>query len=214
MSNPSSGGLAAQLLNQLQGQPLEQMAQQLDVSPAQAGSAVSAALPMMLGALAGNAQTAGGAQALLGALQRDHAGGGADLGGLLGSVLGGGQPAASKQLDASGILGHIFGSQQAQAQNQIGQASGLSSGQAGQLLQMLAPIVMGFLAKQVGSAKLDAGGLGNLLGGLLGQGGQSQPQSGGLAGGLLSSALDQNGDGKLDAGDLLKLGSRLLGGKS
>lgn len=210
MSNPSSGGLAAQLLNQLQGQPLEQMAQQLDVSPAQAGSAVSAALPMMLGALAGNAQTAGGAQALLGALQRDHAGGGADLGGLLG----GGQPAASKQLDASGILGHIFGSQQAQAQNQIGQASGLSSGQAGQLLQMLAPIVMGFLAKQVGSAKLDAGGLGNLLGGLLGQGGQSQPQSGGLAGGLLSSALDQNGDGKLDAGDLLKLGSRLLGGKS
>ena len=130
MSNPSSGGLAAQLLNQLQGQPLEQMAQQLDVSPAQAGSAVSAALPMMLGALAGNAQTAGGAQALLGALQRDHAGGGADLGGLLG------------------------------------------------------------------------------------QGGQSQPQSGGLAGGLLSSALDQNGDGKLDAGDLLKLGSRLLGGKS
>ena len=210
MSNPSSGGLAAQLLNQLQGQPLEQMAQQLDVSPAQAGSAVSAALPMMLGALAGNAQTAGGAQALLGALQRDHAGGGADLGGLLGGVLG----AASKQLDASGILGHIFGSQQAQAQNQIGQASGLSSGQAGQLLQMLAPIVMGFLAKQVGSAKLDAGGLGNLLGGLLGQGGQSQPQSGGLAGGLLSSALDQNGDGKLDAGDLLKLGSRLLGGKS
>ena len=218
MSNPSSGGLAAQLLNQLQGQPLEQMAQQLDVSPAQAGSAVSAALPMMLGALAGNAQTAGGAQALLGALQRDHAGGGADLGGLLGgvlgSVLGGGQPAASKQLDASGILGHVFGSQQAQAQNQIGQASGLSSGQAGQLLQMLAPIVMGFLAKQVGSAKLDAGGLGNLLGGLLGQGGQSQPQSGGLAGGLPSSALDQNGDGKLDAGDLLKLGSRLLGGKS
>ena len=87
MSNPSSGGLAAQLLNQLQGQPLEQMAQQLDVSPAQAGSAVSAALPMMLGALAGNAQTAGGAQALLGALQRDHAGGGADLGGLLGGGL-------------------------------------------------------------------------------------------------------------------------------
>ena len=173
---------------------------------------------MMLGALAGNAQTAGDAQTLLGALQRDHAGGDADLdgllGGVLGSVLGGGQPAASKQLDASGILGHIFGNQQAQAQNQIGQASGLSSGQAGQLLQMLAPIVMGFLAKQVGSAKLDAGGLGNLLGGLLGQGGQSQPQSGGLAGGLLSSALDQNGDGKLDAGDLLKLGSRLLGGKS
>ena len=46
MSNPSSGGLAAQLLNQLQGQPLEQMAQQLDVSPAQASSAVSAALPL------------------------------------------------------------------------------------------------------------------------------------------------------------------------
>ena len=78
----------------------------------------------------------------------------------------------------------------------------MSGGQAGQLLKMLAPIVMGFLAKQVSARQLDAGSLGNLLGG--GQGG---------LGGMLASALDQNGDGRLDAGDLIQLGSSLLGGR-
>ena len=33
------------------------------------------------------------------------------------------------------------------------------------------------------------------------------------AGGALASLLDQNGDGKLDMNDLVKLGSSLLGGK-
>ena len=198
----SNNPLADSLMSQLQGQPLQQMTDQLGLAPAQAGEAVQAALPMLLGALSQNAQSADGASALLGALQRDH--GGADWGGLLGGVLGGalGGGQGGKQLDAGGILGHIFGGNASQAQAQLEQNSGLSGRQAGQLLKMLAPIVMGFLAKQVSARQLDAGSLGNLLGG--GQGG---------LGGMLASALDQNGDGRLDAGDLIQLGSSLLGGR-
>ncbi len=38
-------------------------------------------------------------------------------------------------------------------------------------------------------------------------------QQGGLGGDLLGSLLDQNGDGKLDVGDLFKLGSSLWSGR-
>lgn len=177
--------LVTQLLAQLQGQPLQQMAQKLDISPAQAGNAVSAALPAMLNALAGHAQTAGGAQTLLG----------------------GGN--ASGAQAAGGLLENLLGSAEAktQAQERVSLVSGLSADKAGQLLQMLAPVVMGFLSKQAGG-KLDAGSLGQLLGSLTGG-----AANGGASGGLLTGVLDQNGDGKLDAGDLLKLGSQLLGGK-
>ncbi|MDO5087191.1 MAG: DUF937 domain-containing protein [Comamonadaceae bacterium] len=213
--------LADDLFSQLQGLPMQQMAQQLGADPAQLSQAVGAALPMMLGALGRNAQEPAGAQALFGALQRDHAtatpaAGMPDMGGLLGSVLGGvfgggGQVASppSRQLDAGGILGHIFGGAQPRAEAGLGQASGLSSGQAGQLLKMLAPLVMAFLASRVRAGQLDAGGLGNVLG----QERTRVQQQGGLAGGLLTSVLDQNGDGQLDMGDLVKLGGSLLGGR-
>lgn len=204
--------LVTQLLAQLQGQPLQQMAQKLDISPTQAGSAVSAALPAMLNALAGHAQTAGGAQTLLGALkQAAGSSGSSDLGGLLGGALGGllGGGNASGAQAAGGLLENLLGSAEAktQAQERVSLVSGLSADKAGQLLQMLAPVVMGFLSKQAGG-KLDAGSLGQLLGSLTGG-----AANGGASGGLLTGVLDQNGDGKLDAGDLLKLGSQLLGGK-
>ena len=78
MNSPAS--LVDDLMAQLQGAPLQQMAQQLGTSPAQAQDAVGAALPLLLGALGRNAAQPQGAMDLFGALQRDH-GGGADLGG-------------------------------------------------------------------------------------------------------------------------------------
>ena len=62
-----------------------------------------------------------------------------------------------------------------------------------------------------------AGGGGNataqVLGAILGQEQQQARQQGGLGGGLLGAVLDQDGDGQLGLGDLLKLGGGLLGGK-
>ncbi|TDS74438.1 DUF937 domain-containing protein [Comamonas sp. JUb58] len=241
----ASPSMVDELLAQLQGAPIQQMAQSLGQSEAQTEQAVQAAVPMMLGALGNNAQSEGGASALFEALQRDHgaagaAGAGPDLGGLLGSLLGGGGggaqagslgglggmlgsvlggamgggaaagsgAASPAALDGASILGHIFGGQQDQASANLGQATGLGSN-AGNLLKMLAPLVMSFLAQRVMSGGLNSSQLGNALG----QEKDQVQQQGGLGGGLLGSLLDQNGDGKLDISDLMKIGGSLLGGK-
>jgi hypothetical protein len=201
MNSPAS--LVDELMAQLQGAPLQQMAQQLGTSPEQTEGAVGAALPLLLGTLGRNAAQPQGAMDLFGALQRDHSGG-PDLGGLLGSLLGGGGGAGG----GAAILGHIFGGNQQRAEEGLGQATGLGAN-SGQLLQMLAPIVMSFLAQRMGSGGMDASGLGQVLG-------QEQArvqQQGGLGGGLLGSLLDQDGDGQVGLGDLLKMGGGLLGGR-
>jgi len=214
MNAPQS--LVDELMGQLQGAPLQQMAQQLGTDSAQIQTAVGAALPMLLGALGHNAAQPQGAADLLRALQSDHASaapqGLGGLGGLLGSVLGGaaggGQGAGTPLGEGAAILGHIFGGNRQRAESGLGQATGLGSN-AGALLQMLAPIVMAFLAQRVQSGGLDAGSLGQALG----QEKERAQAQGGLGGGLLGSLLDQNGDGKLDVGDLFKLGSNFLGGR-
>ena len=203
MNTPAS--LVDDLMAQLQGAPLQQMAQQLGTSPAQAQDAVGAALPLLLGALGRNAAQPQGAMDLFGALQRNHSGG-ADLGGLLGSLLGGGSGGGPQ--DGAAILGHIFGGNQQRAEAGLGQATGLGAN-AGQLLQMLAPIVMSFLAQRMQSGGMDAGGLGQVLG----QERARVQQQDGLGGGLLGSLLDQDGDGQVGLGDLLKIGGGLMGGR-
>lgn len=202
--------LAASLFQQLQqGQGLQQVSQQLGIDPNQASTAVSAALPLLMGAMGRNAQQPQGAQALLGALQRDHApasGGGFDLGGLLGSVLGGGGGgggAGAGAGNAAGILGHVFGGNSDRAAQGLSQATGLDSGKTSQLLAILAPIVMSFLAQRFAN-----GGNPAQLSQALGQ--EAQAAS---SGGLLTAVLDQDGDGQLGIGDLLKLGGGLFGGK-
>lgn len=206
-------------MQHLQGAPLQQMAQQLGSDQAQTQSAVEMALPLLLGALGRNAQDEQGAQSLFGALQRDHMDaasqqalglGGMDLGGLLGSVLGADAPSGAAMGGGAGaaILGHIFGGGRERAESGLGQASGLGAN-AGQLMQMLAPIVMSFLAQRVSSGGMDAGGLGQMLG----QERASAQRQGAPGGDLLSSLLDQDGDGQLGLGDLLKLGGSLLGGR-
>lgn len=202
--------LADELMRHLQGAPLQQIAGQLGTDTAQAQSAVEMALPLLLGALGRNTQDEQGAQSLLGALQRDHMqpaaglGGGMDLGGLLGSLLGGG----GSQGGGGDILGHILGGSRDRAEAGLGQATGLGSN-AGSLLQMLAPIVMSFLAQRVSAGGVDAGGLGQMLG----QERAGAARQGTPGGDLLGSLLDQDGDGQLGLGDLLKIGGSLLGGR-
>lgn len=190
--------LTDDLAAQLRGAPASQLAQQLGISQEQSSAAIGAALPLIMGALGRNASQPQGAQSLLGALQKDHAG--ADIGSVLGAVLGGGGQGGA-------ILGHIFGNNQARAETGVAQATGLGQGQAGQLLKMLAPIVMAYLAKRAlaGGGGRDANGA-QALGGLLGREQQEIRQQGGLGGGLLGAVLDQDGDGQLGIGDLMKLG--------
>ena len=230
----SDQSLSQQLFSQLQGEPMQKIAQQLGTSTEQASSAVSQALPLMMGALGNQAQQggqgAGGIASLLGALGGGQAGGLGDilgglrggsgntaggglagaLGGLVGSMLGGGQSAASSTSpgNADDVLATVFGNQgSARATEGLGQSTGLGSQGAGYLLTMLVPIVLSFLSQRFlqgsnGTQQLDQA-LANERQKLDNQG----------AGGALGSLLDQNGDGKLDMNDLVKLGSTLLGGK-
>ncbi|MBF1259317.1 MAG: DUF937 domain-containing protein [Lautropia mirabilis] len=234
----SDQSLSQQLFSQLQGEPMQQIAQQLGTSTEQASSAVSQALPLMMGALGNQAQQGGqgaaGIASMLGALgggqggsqagglgdilggllggSGNAAGGGlaGALGGLVGSVLGGGQSAASSTSsgNAGDLLATVFGNQgSARAAEGLGQSTGLGTQGAGNLLGMLLPIVMSFLSQRF----LQGGNGTQQLDQALAQERQQLDNQG--AGGALASLLDQNGDGKLDMNDLVKLGSSLLGGK-
>ena len=205
--------LTDDIFSQLSGPALQQISQQLGTGQTQTAGAVAAALPLLIGALGRNASQPQGAEALFGALGRDHSGAaGMGLGDILGAVLGGAQ---TRQTDGAGQLGHIFGGRQQQAVSGLGQATGLGSDKAQMLLKILAPIVMAYLAKQVfgsGQAPASAPNAG-ALGDILGQAGRQAQQQGGLGGGLLGAVLDQDGDGDLDMGDVLKAGMGMLGGR-
>lgn len=228
-STPSAPLLDA-LMQQLQGAPLQQLAQQLGTSSSQVESAVGPALSLLLDGLGRNAAQPEGAGALLQAWQQGHASHGTaasasaapqgtlgalgGLGDLLGNVLAGTGASprtggASSMEAGAAILGQILGGQRQQAESQLGERSGLGA-QAGQLLALLAPIVMQFLAQRAAAGQLDASSLGNALGQEPSR--QPQPPSG-VADSLLTGLLDQNRDGKLDAGDLLQLGAGLLRGR-
>ena len=96
-----------------------------------------------------------GADALAGALDRDHDGSILDnLGGFLSS--------GNSDL-GGGILKHILGGQEAQVESGLSQKAGISSGSMATILKMAAPILLGMLGKQKKEQGLDAGGLGSLI---------------------------------------------------
>jgi len=200
--------LTDDLLNQLRGPQIAQIGEQLGLSGSQASTAVSTALPLLLGALGRNASRPQGSEALYNALQNDHAG--LDLGNVLGAVMSGGGQGAQ-------ILGHIFGGQQPRAEQALGQATGLGNDRAGALLKMLAPIVLAYLAKRMFEQRqADTGAAPStpkVLGEVLRQEQQRVSQQGGLGGSVLGAVLDQDGDGQVGLGDLLKIGGGLLGGQ-
>ena len=200
------------IFSQLSGPRLQQISQQLGMGQAQTAGAISAALPMILGALGRNASQPQGAEALFGALSRDHQGAaGMGIGDILGAVLGGAQ---TRQTDGLGQLGHIFGGRQQQAVSGLGQTTGLGSDKAQMLLKILAPIVMAYLAKRMFGGGAQAGQpSANVLGSILGQERQAVQQQGGLGGGLLGAVLDPDGDGDLDISDMLKAGMGMMGGR-
>jgi hypothetical protein len=168
-------------------QEISQISQQLGADPATTQQAVNAALPALVGGMASTAQQPQGASALQGLLG-SHAGVLGSLGSLLGA--GGGAPA-----DGGGLLGTILGQHQTAVQQGVQQASGLGSDQSRKLLMMLAPVVMGALAKRAmdhGPAQQDPGQLQQVL---QQDGAQAQQQAqahshqmGGLLGKLMSMA--------------------------
>ena len=132
---------------------INQISQQLGVNPGEAQSAIAAALPMIVGGMASHASQPGGADAIHQSL--------ASHGGVLGNLsglLGAGGPA-----DGGGLLGKILGQHQAPVQQGVSQASGLDSEKTRKLLLMLAPIVMGVLARRQAAGQTNPAQVGEEL---------------------------------------------------
>ena len=175
-------GLVDNVLANLNDDQIGAIASKLGVDPAQARNAVEHAVPLIVGGMAQNASTPQGANALNNALGA-HAG--SNISSVLDSVLGGGAGVGV----GGAILGHIFGGNQDVANQGLGQTTGLGQHNAGQLMAILAPIVMAALANHAQGQGMNAGG----LGGMLGQQAQQIQQQGGSAGGLLNAVLSNSG---------------------
>ena len=195
----------SELLNSSIGQSIVRtVAGQLDVNENQASGAVSMAIPALLAGMNRNAQSQDGAASLNNALESKHDG--SLLDNLNGMIQGHSQ---ELQSDGDGIIGHVFGNKRAAIEEGIAQKSGVSMNKIGPLLAILAPIVMAYLGKEKRQTNTGAGGLGDLLGGLLGGGTQQQGRSGGGFMDMVGGLLDKDGDGN-PLNDLL---GGFLGGK-
>jgi hypothetical protein len=164
---------------QLDPTTINQMARHLGVSDAQVQQAIGVGVPLLLSALAKNTSSPEGAQSLSNALARDHDG----------SVLQNKQEAVNNyQQVGGGILDHVLGTQQAPVEAAISQQTGVD---AGALLQMLAPILLGVLGQEQRQQRLDPG---DLAGALQTNQQQMQQQNGSLLS-TINVMLDSNRSG-------------------
>ena len=186
MSNDLIGGL----LDALGPRAMKNLANPIGSEPDQVHAAVQAALPILLGALARNAADPDGAVALHDAIEQDHSK--LDIADVLGSVSAGGG-------DGEAILRHVLGSRQSAAAEGVSQFAGIGRGQALQLLKMLAPLVLSYLARRSRGGGMSPQGLGALLG----QQSQQLEAQGGVGGRLMNAVLDRDGDGDVDFTDIL-----------
>ncbi len=193
--------LMESLMQQVAGQHAGEIASALGgVDKTQVNTAIAGAVPLLMGALAKNSRTTEGAGALLAALDRDHDGSVLDD---LGSFLGG-----SGTGGGEAILGHVLGGRRSNAEAAISKMSGLDMRQATTLLSMLAPLVMGALAKQRRAAG-SSFGVSDLAGMLDQERSRAESVDPGTMG-IFSKLLDQDGDGDM-SDDIARLGSSLLG---
>ncbi|HKU87281.1 MAG TPA: DUF937 domain-containing protein, partial [Casimicrobiaceae bacterium] len=133
-------------------------------SPGATQTALTAALPALLGAIAQKGSTADGAQSLLLLLENPNVSTGA-LANLSG-LLGGGQNSTSLTSAGSGLLGSLLGDKVGALAGTLASVAGLRNSQsASSLLALLVPIVLGFIKKFVGEKGLGASRLASLLAG-------------------------------------------------
>jgi hypothetical protein len=189
------------LVQQLSGNAASQISQKLGVDKGTATQAIAMAAPLLMSALARNASNPEGVKTLYQALDQDHDGN------ILDDVSGflGGNPQAA---NGAGILGHVLGDKLGAVQNGLAQQTGLDANASGQLLEMLAPLVMGALGQTQKQQGLDVSGLSDLLGNHQQAAQASSPDMMGMLGGL----LDMNKDGNV-MDDVGRIAGQLFGGR-
>ena len=126
------------LTSRLGDDSTRRISQQLGADEAMTAEAIAVAVPLLLVALARNASTSRGAEALWNAVAKDHDGSILDASGWLerGSTSAG-----------DSILGHALGEKCDVVQQALGEQTGLDAGTIRSLLSMLAPLVMGAVGR-------------------------------------------------------------------
>jgi len=191
--------LTEQLTEQLSGAGLSQIGKAIGADEAATGSLLATIGPLLTSALAKNASTPDGAQALANALSKDHDGSILDdVGGYLG------KPEAA---DGAGILGHILGGKQAPIEQGLAKSSGLSAAQVAQLMQVVAPLLMGLLGKKQRAKALDPNGLSAYLGGKRQVEEQQRPDMMKVLAGMLDAG--KGGGSSMD--DIMGMAGKLFG---
>jgi hypothetical protein len=179
-----------EILGQL---PLPELAAQLGIDPQTAAQAAAAAIPSLIGGLQHNADQ-GGEQAIAGALVQHSSSNLFDSGSV--------DLNSDDTNDGAKIVQHIFGDQSTQLAHAIGQRTGASGTLVNQLLPILAPIVLAYLAKKLTGPQSGGGDiLGNMLGSVLGgQTGTQSSSGGGMLGSILGGILSGGGLGSVLGG--------------
>lgn len=216
------------LIDLLTGNTGNQVAEQAEnkfgISKNQIIALLAVATPLVISYLRNKSQDAKEAEALNNALDKDHDG----------SILDDTSQLDNRQDEGGSILSHVFGNQKNNVENQLSQNTGISIDKIGPILAMLAPVIMGYIGKEKQQNNVGAGGLGDLLGGILGGaqnqaqqqqssplndilgsvlgGGQSQ-SSGNPLNDILGSVLGAGGQQQKQQGGLGDLLGGLFGGK-
>ncbi len=195
------------LLDLLQGQMsdgvVEQLSKTIRADKETTSAAAQGVFATMVNALSRNAAKPERGNALLKALDRDHDG--SILSDMMGLMSGRSQQ-TSRSTNGMGILDHMLGGNVNNVIQMVSKSSGLDFLKTGELMKLLAPIVMGTLGKTKKKQGLDLGGLTNILSGTV-----QQASERGQDMGLISKVLDADGDGNV-VDDLAGMGMKLLGG--
>ena len=177
----------------------------------QTRTAANGIVTAMSSAMSKTAATEQGASGLLGMLDADKDG--SIIDDVMNMVSSGNNSAGQAGLmqNGAGIVNSLLGGKQGGIIEMISRMSGLSGDKTGNLMSMLAPIILSALSKsgqQQGGGGFDIGGILNML-----QGTQTQQKtSGNPAMDMIGKFLDKDGDGDF-TDDLLGGLGGLFGGK-
>ncbi len=188
-----------QLLQQSLGEEgVSALSQRIGADQQATKSAIGAALPALVGGLSRQGEKAETSAGLLQFLDSD--GDGEILDDIQGFLSG------NRATSTNDLLGQVLGGRHQRVEQGVSKASGLDAATTQKLLGLLAPIVLGALAKQKKTQGLDAGGLKDFLG-------KERASVEQQTGGMIGKILDQDGDGDFDLGDVAKLAVGQLFGK-
>ncbi|MGV2451859.1 UNVERIFIED_CONTAM: DUF937 domain-containing protein [Ralstonia mannitolilytica] len=195
------------LIDLLTGNTGNQVAEQAEnkfgISKNQVIALLAVAAPLIISYLRNKSQDAKEAEALNNALDKDHNG----------SILNDASQIEARQAEGGSILDHIFGGQKSTVENQLSQNTGISIDKIGPILAMLAPVVMGYIGQQKQQSNVGAGGLGDLLGGILGNASnQAQAQQSNPLNDILGSVLGGVGQSQSSGNPLNDILGNVLGG--